>query len=210
MPEIAPGKSDSNSGVWNLLKKKSSGSNFRIAIICFTILAGLYIWQGGSRGHTITITTPSGETIEVNVSAMKSVIQQDKELGGRMTSAQKQVNPKTNEGLDMYAENIRNYVNQAKSIDTSECPRDFAEAYFRHLSAWSDEADIVAAHPQIQSASEGFIEGMIRGMGGDITGGAVQKMDAFDAWTHQFENANSAVKESWQEVEALEIRYRAK
>jgi hypothetical protein len=51
------------------------------------------------------------------------------------------------------------YVAAARLIDTQACPRDFAQAYDRHLSAWSDEADAVSSHPDVPWAMKFLPEG---------------------------------------------------
>jgi hypothetical protein len=33
---------------------------------------------------------------------------------------------------------MQDYVDQATQIDTQFCPRDFAEAYYRNITAWAD------------------------------------------------------------------------
>ena len=179
----------------------------QIIIICATVLIGLWIWKGQSR---ITVATPEGRTIEVNISAIQSVLAQDHEIGVAMKTARGQINPKTDEDLDQIAAITRDVSTKGMKIDTSACPRDFAEAYNRHLSAWSDEADIIASHPHVPAGDEAVIEGFFRGLAGDVTGGAIELQDQFNAWIGRVRIADEEVNRTWHEVEALAVRYGAK
>ena len=102
------------------------------------------------------------------------------------------------------------YANAGKRIDVSGCPRDFAEAYYRHLGAWSQEADAISAHAHIAGTGEALLEGFFRGLGGDITGGEFQHQDEFKAWMGRVQMAHAEVNRNWTEVEALAVRYGAR
>ena len=119
-------------------------------------------------------------------------------------------NAVTDEDLDHYAAAVKDYVDQARQIKMDSCPRDFAEAYYRHVSAWADEADTLSAHPHIRSEGEAFVEGFFRGLNGDVTGGAIQMHDELQAWATQVKAAEDNVHKTWHEVEALVVRYDAR
>jgi hypothetical protein len=144
-----------------------------------------------------------------NIRAIQAVIRQDQELSDAMNAVINQTKIKSEDDFDTIAALMRNYVQSARKIDTSSCPRDFAEAYYRHLSAWSEEATAVRAHPHIPTGDESFVEGFYRGLAGDPTGGAGELRDELKAWGREVTSRDAEVHRSWEEVEALAVRYGA-
>ena len=156
------------------------------------------------------VNMPDGTSIQVDVSAIKNVIATDKTLGDATRSSQRGMSFDSDDNINLYANTIYNYVTQAKGIDTSRCPRDFAEAYSRHVSAWRNKADTITNHPHIRSGGEAFVEGVLRGLNGDITGGGVQMYDDLNNWKTKVQSSEQYIDQTWAEVEALEVRYGAK
>lgn len=99
------------------------------------------------------------------------------------------------------ATSVAEIVQRMKSIDTSDCPADFREAYYRHIRAWQGMAEQVASEPQ--SFGEGFLYGLIKGFEGDYTGGLGEINEARNYCSQQ-------IKTTFQEVEAIAIRYGAR
>lgn len=190
---------------------QSSGflKTVQIGVVCITAIIGLWIWKGSSQTLK-TVTANDGNTYKVNVSAMKAVMKQDSELSAAKKAALDPIKPKQDEDLDRIAAIMRDYVSACKRVDMSSCPRDFAEAYYRHFTAWAEEADVIANHPHIPVGSEAFVEGFFRGLAGDITGGAVERQDQFNAWGRRAIDAAANVNRTWNEVEALAVRYDAR
>jgi hypothetical protein len=102
---------------------------------------------------------------------------------------------------------MSSYVEQAKHINTRACPRDFAEAYFRNLSAWEDEAQAIRDHPYFPADDEAFAEGFLRGLAGDTSGGAVERSEELKAWIADVKAKDADVHKSWEEVQAVAVRY---
>lgn len=94
----------------------------------------------------------------------------------------------------------------ARQIDTRSCPRDFAEAYYRHTSAWSDEAEAIRSHPHIQSEDEAFANGFVQGLQGDASGGAMEMKAEINEWGRNVSAKESEVSRTWKEVQALAVR----
>ena len=144
-----------------------------------------------------------------NVKTIRAVMTRDRDLSDAMSALINQTKINSEDDFDKIAALMRAYVEQAKKIDTSACPRDFAEAYYRHISAWSDEATAVHAHPHIPTGDESFVEGFYRGLAGDPTGGAGELRDELKAWAREVTARDAEVHKSWEEVEALAVRYGA-
>jgi hypothetical protein len=117
--------------------------------------------------------------------------------------------PFTDAELDSLAKLIRGYVSQARDTSLTDCPRDFAEAYFRYVSAWSEAADLLDSHPHVPSDDEVELEGFYRGLRGDPTGGAIELKDTLKAYLVNVRSAFDNVSRRENEVEALVVRYGA-
>jgi hypothetical protein len=141
-----------------------------------------------------------------DLAAIEAVRQQNSDLVAAMTAASRELKENGDDDLDKGGALIKSYVAAARQIDTHSCPRDFAESYQRNLSAWSDEADAVLAHPHIPSTQgEAFVEGFLRGwLYGDISGG----QDEINEWRRQVRAKHDEVTRTQSEVDALAARYR--
>jgi len=146
---------------------------------------------------------------QAEIQAVTSVKQQDELLNSTMKSDIQGVKPSTDADLDGVANRINTYVAEARKIDTSVCPRDYAEAYSRYLSAWSEEAAAVRVHPHVPSEGEAFVEGFFRGLGGDPTGGAVQRQDEFKSWLNDVKAKDAETQKQGDAAQALAVRYGA-
>ena len=162
---------------------------FAVAVL---ILVGA---QGGGGNRNISAQTAAPA---VDLAAMRSVIRQDNDLSTEVNAAIGKGGINTDEDLDRVAALIRNYVAAARQIDINSCPRDFAESYYRHLSAWSDQAEAVSSHPHIPSEDEALIEGFFRGLNGDITGGVIQRQDELNQWLGQVKARDADIHRTWK------------
>jgi hypothetical protein len=126
-----------------------------------------------------------------------------------MNAVINQTKIKSEDDFDTIAALMRNYVESARKIDTSSCPRDFAEAYYRHLSAWSEEAQAVHGHPHTPTGDAAFVNGFFRGLAGNPSGGALETRNEYLAWAKEVTARDADVHKSWDEVNALAVRYGA-
>jgi len=198
-PSITLPSSARSSSLWKTVQ---------ILMLCITVVAVVSIWKASNPNPKTAVSEEKPP--EVNVRAIQAVITKDHQLGEIMRKAVKMITIQTDADLDQAAAFIRKYTSQGKDIDTHSCPRAFAEAYSRHLSAWEDQAMAISNHPHIPEGMEAFVEGLFRGLNGDITGGSVERMDRFRAWWATVKATDIIVADSWHEVEALAVRYGAK
>jgi hypothetical protein len=117
--------------------------------------------------------------------------------------------PFTDAELDSLAKLIRSYVSQARDTSLTDCPRDFAESYFRYVSAWSEAADLLDSHPHIPSEDELALEEFFRSLHGDPTGGAIGIEGTLKAYIVNMRTAFDNVSKHKNEVAALGVRYAA-
>ncbi|MBI5821385.1 MAG: DUF4190 domain-containing protein [Verrucomicrobia bacterium] len=143
-------------------------------------------------------------------SAIDEILKKDQLLGIAMQNKLSGMKIESDEDLNNYARIVNEYATAARGIDLSRCPRDFAEQYWRHISAWSGKSQELFSHPHIPSGGEAFFEGMLRGLNGDWTGGAFERQAEFKTFAQRVQNQESQVRETWREVEALAIRYGVK
>jgi len=115
----------------------------------------------------------------------------------------------TDSKLDAFAKLIYSYVGDARETSLTDCPRDFAESYYRYVSAWSEAADSVDSHPHIPTEDEAVLEGFFRGLHGDPTGGVIELADTLQAYLARIQSAFDNVSKCQHEVEALAVRYGA-
>jgi hypothetical protein len=187
-----------------------------IALIGVAFLFGLIVVWGvaakiSSGGGNGGIKPPP--EINISISAIEAVLKLDKQLADSMQNDIANTKPKKDEDLDAIAGRIQGYVSSAKTqmqSSLSSCPSDFAEAYYRHVCAWDKYSSATASHPHIPGVGEILVEGLLRGLGGDITGGAFKKEDEFKAWANKVTTAYEDIKSTWVNVEAIAIRHGAK
>lgn len=126
-------------------------------------------------------------------SAMESVLAQDKELNIRIKSH-------ISSGSKP-ADAIATYASALKSLDMSQCPTEFREAYLRHANAWRDFALQLGKEPQ--GGVDAVLQGFINGLSGEFDGGAGRLQRARDS-------RMEAVSSTWGEVEAITVRHGAR
>lgn len=150
----------------------------------------------------------NGDSRTSDLAAIQAVRQQDSKLVAEMTATIEELKENSDEDLDKAGAVIKDYVVAARRIDTHACPRDFAESYYRSISAWSDEADAILAHPHIpQTQTEAFVNGFFRGwLYGDISGGQEEVTE----WLRQTKAKHAEVNRTQEEVNALAVRYGAR
>jgi hypothetical protein len=90
---------------------------------------------------------------------------------------------------------------QMRGIDTSLCPVDFREAYYRHYHAWANMSTQLASEPQ--SFGEGVLTGLINSLSGEMDGGYKTMKQDRDTRSQQ-------IGSTWAEVELCAIRHGAK
>jgi hypothetical protein len=129
------------------------------------------------------------------------VIRQDEELTKSLGREMKAMKFHNEESLDAVASLMQDYIDQAKQIDTKLCPRDFAEAYYRNLAAWSDEAEAFRSHPHIQTGDEAFVNGFFRGLQGDVSGGEREIRSEVNEWQRNVDAKQSEIDRTWAEVQ---------
>lgn len=115
-----------------------------------------------------------------------------------------------NEEFNNAAKIIRNYTKQAKAIDLSRVPNEFAAAYYRHLSAWEEFATAFERCPLIPSLWDSLLEGALRGLAGDPTGGYFEKEAAHNEYTRELEARHDQTIKTWREVVAIAIQHGAR
>jgi hypothetical protein len=127
-----------------------------------------------------------------------------------MQTAVNGINVQSTDDVDRVATQMRIYISAAQQIDTQSCPRDFAEAYSRYLTAWTDAADTVSAHPYIPTGDDATVYGFLRGLNGDPTGGVVELQDEAQDWFKQVQAKRAAIDQAKGDWDALAVRYGAK
>jgi hypothetical protein len=195
-----------------------------VLIVCGTILAGIWIWK--ASGTTQPAATSNTAVIQQNTdtsqpqpapeptpaqttrAVVQNVVNQDRQLTDTWVSQWHACAARdgSDAQINELASIVRNYVANAKGINTDNCPRDFAEAYYRCLTAFDGVADTLQNHPHVpESFAEGFVEGAIKGIQGDYSGG----MNDAKAWMSQFQGKLDYAKSLHAEFEALAVRYDA-
>jgi hypothetical protein len=145
-------------------------------------------------------TSPSGR--------IEQVLREDKKVGELM----KTLTPEkftSNEDLEGYRNTIRTCVEAQKKINISKCPADFQQAYIAHIRAWEDLAMVISGHPRMQTGLSGILTGILRGLNGDLTGGALELEGEFKAWGKEVQAAEAKLVQSWRNVEDIAMRHGA-
>ena len=114
-------------------------------------------------------------------SAIQSVVQRDSEL--RKLTKAKLPKVKTMKDIDSCASVTQEMVSAVKSTDMSACPRDFVAAYYRYIAALQSHVTALSNHPQeLPDGFEGFLYGVLKGIGGDFTGGLADYQKETKTW----------------------------
>lgn len=171
------------------------------------IIVGLVITKAAEEGVREGVSKNVGH--DEDIKSIRAVMRQDEELTKSLGREMKAMKFRNEESLDAVASLMQDYIDQAKQIDTKFCPRDFAEAYYRNLAAWSDEAETFRSHPHIQTGDEAFVNGFFRGLQGDASGGAGEIRAEVNEWQKNVTAKQSEIDRTWAEVQALAVRYGA-
>jgi hypothetical protein len=141
---------------------------------------------------------------------IEAVLARNKTISANLDSRVNAQKTDSMEDFDRLAEYIDAFVAQEQQIDTSECPREFAEAYARYIAAFSEESGVLHGHPRIPSAAEAFGGGVAHGMQGDPMGEVREIKDSVDVWQkrwHEKADLASQAERQMQEVAARYERY---
>ena len=176
-------------------------------VVVALIFVGLVITKAAEQGVREAVARNVGH--DEDIKSIRAVMRQDEELTKSLNREVKAMKFHNEESLDAVASLMQDYVDQAKQIDTGLCPRDFAEAYYRNLAAWSDEAEAFRSHPHIQTGDEAFANGFFRGLQGDVSGGDGEIRSEVNEWQRNVNAKQSEIDRTWKEVQALAVRYGA-
>ena len=176
-------------------------------VVVVLIVVGLVMTKAAEQGVRDAVAKNVGH--DEDIKSIRAVLRQDEELTKSLNREVKAMKFHNEESLDAVASVMQDYVDQAKQIDTKLCPRDFAEAYYRNLAAWSDEAEAFRSHPHIQTGEEAFVNGFFRGLQGDVSGGEREIRSEVNEWQRNVDAKQSEIDRTWAEVQALAVRYGA-
>jgi len=141
-------------------------------------------------------------------SAIRQVIRRDKELSQHIQHPYSwNGSGSGDEYMDRSAETIFWYVQEARKFDTSSVPVDFAIAYREHLRAWEFFGQNVRNHPIYGTFTSNFLKGALRGLMGDVTGGALEQEALFRNWETQLKQADQEIESTWEAVQQSAIRH---
>jgi len=162
-----------------------------------------------SSDASAPVTLPDAE--DEGRQAVRNVMTKDREAGEILSARIDGLSRDrvTDDKLDAFAKLINSYVGDVRETSLTDCPRDFAESYYRYVSAWSEAADSVDSHPHIPTEDEAVLEGFFRGLHGDPTGGVIELADTLQAYLARIQSAFDNVSKCQHEVEALAVRYGA-
>jgi hypothetical protein len=139
---------------------------------------------------------------------VEAVLLQDKAIGETLNSRMHDMKVITDEDIDHVAGYYDDLVQQQKAINTGECPREFAEAYSRYITAFTELAGVLHAHPRTPSEAEGFAIGLEAGLeSGDPTKGVRAIQGAQDAWKQRWRDKATLAAQAEQEMKAVAERY---
>jgi hypothetical protein len=138
---------------------------------------------------------------------IEAVMAQDKTLSEALNSRAAGQTPDSMEKIDQFAGYLDDFVEQEKRIDTSGCPREFAEAYARYVAAYSEEAGVLHGHPRIPSAAEAFGGGVAHGMQGDPMGEVREINDSIDAWEKRWHAKADEATQAENQMHQVATRY---
>lgn len=170
------------------------------AILCFCVCA-LFIAGCGEKKKE-SEPEPVSHT-----QAIKNVIQSHNKLALTLKQDIMTSPPRTNEEIDRCSALISDFVDSARSIKLSSCPPDYAEAFIRYIASWSKLARIMDNHPHIRSGEEAVLEGFLRGLAGDPTGGAFEMQSEYKNWVLRLNAAQLQLETKWDELSAVAARH---
>jgi hypothetical protein len=144
-----------------------------------------------------------------NLKAIQTVLKQGRDLHDAMKARASGQKPQTDEDFQQVSDNLDTFVTQLKGIDTSRCPRDFAEAHQRYAMAFAELAGEVRAHPHTPTELEGFARGLESGLEGDPTKATREIIGADDAWKQRMTDKTTRLDEAERQMNVVAARYGA-
>ena len=138
--------------------------------------------------------------------AIRQVLEKDPELAAQRDRNIGKLD--SNEALDACANKTYEYSQNLKKVvnDTQGLPEDFVIACNKHVNAWENLAGVISQHPNA-SFWGNFLEGFIRGLLGDPTGGAAQRLAQDDAWQNALQECGEQIDRTWKEVQSIASKY---
>jgi hypothetical protein len=162
-------------------------------LIVFGIIAALvYMWHMGAVDDAKHI---------------EAVLAQDKALSATFSNRVSAQKTDSMEDFDQLAGYFDDFVEGARKIDTSLCPRDFAEAYARYVSAYSEEGMALHGHPRIPSGEEAFAAGFLKGLQGDPTDELREISDSISSWQRRWHEESDQATQAERQMREVAIRY---
>lgn len=121
--------------------------------------------------------------------AISDVLKQDRQLSA-------QIEARSARGVEP-ADAVSWYATELSKIPLGDCPPDFRQAFLRHQQAWQSAASTLQNEPGVL---DGLIEGFIRGLSGELDGGATRYMDARS-------RAGQQIQDTWYAVEEVATKH---
>lgn len=138
---------------------------------------------------------------------VEAILAQDNTISENLTNRVNAQKTDSMEDFDALAGYIEDFVEKERRIDTSECPRDFAEAYARYVAAFSEEATMLHGHPRIPSGDEAFVLGVLKGLQGDPTGELREIKDSIDSWQKRWHEKADQATQAEKQMHEVAARY---
>lgn len=138
---------------------------------------------------------------------IEAVLAQNKALEDALNREVQNQKTDAEEDFDHIAEYLDDFVERARTIDTHQCPREFAEAYSRYVSAFAEEAAMLHAHPHIPSGEEAILATVIKGLQGDPMGEVRAISDSLDAWAKRWRDKADRATQAGRDVKDIAVRY---
>jgi hypothetical protein len=154
---------------------------------------------------TVIFIRQMGETDDAK--HIEAVIAQDKAISETLNTRVQGQKSDSMEDFDQLAGYFDEFVEQERRIDTSQCPREFAEAYARYISAYSEEAGVLHGHPRIPSGEEAFAAGFLKGLQGDPTGELREISDSISAWQKRWHEKADLATQADRQMREVAARY---
>lgn len=144
---------------------------------------------------------------------INAVLQQSQQFGqvlaSRIGERADGAGDPSDEDLERAAGYFDDFVAQLQKIDTHACPRDFAEAFYRYVAAYEDEAQVAHAHPHLPSDDQLVAANLQDQLEGD-PGKQVRELRAqFEAWVQKRREKSDRASQAEQDMKAVATRYGA-
>jgi zinc ribbon protein len=186
-------------------RKRSSPGPILAAVVAGVVIVGIFC--------TVFVTSAmkraeARERAEENTKAIQAVLGQDRELSDHMNTEVGQIKVQSEEDVNKMAQVVKSYVEQAREIDTTTCPREFAEAYSKHIAAWSDAAATLRSHPHVPSGGEALVDVLTVLFTDDKSSVDKLQNEASD-WKQELDEKHELIQKTWTDVNTVAKRYGA-